>query len=89
VNDDGEIDVQLLFMHTIAQSGYFSDFKEKISASAPECHKYTDEEVYHYNYYIWCIGFFYMGLQWTHLDIPIFRKFELRWEIMKTWGLFM
>jgi len=32
---------------------------------------YTDHEVFSYNYYLWTTGFF-IGLQFTHMDVGIF-----------------
>ena len=86
MNEDGEIDMQLLLMHTIAQTGYFSEFIEKLSDFTPTCHKYTDGEIFHYNYYAWCLGFFLLGLQFVHLDAGPLQHFVLVWSVMKTWG---
>lgn len=51
----------------------------------PECHVYTNMELFKYNYLIWTLGFF-AGLQWTHLDVGPLSRLTLDWDTMKTWG---
>ena len=89
MNEDGEIDMHLLFMHTLGDSKYFSDFQESLSNRNGECHTYTDTEIFRYNYFYWCAGFFLLGLQYTHEDFGPFTRFTLVWSVMKTWGWFL
>ena len=35
--------------------------------ATPDCHEYTVDEVFNYNYLVWVLAFF-VGLQFTHLD---------------------
>ena len=76
MNEDGEIDLQLLFMHTIAQTSYFSKW-QALGSFTPECHLYSDDEIFQYNFYVWGLGFFLIGLQSTHQDVGPFRRFIL------------
>lgn len=59
---------------------------EESQVSLPECHIYSDWEVFRFNYFVWCLGFFGLGLQWTHADIGPIKDFTFEWDIMKTWG---
>jgi hypothetical protein len=56
-------------------------------SKTPTCHEYSDWEVFKYNFGIWCLGFFCLGCQWTHLDnVPALSKITLDWEDIKMWG---
>ena len=54
----------------------------------PACHLYTDYEVFFYNYYIWTTGFF-IGLQFTHMDVGFLQQFTLDWNVMKNWPWYL
>lgn len=56
------------------------EFKEFSQKAAP----YTDQQVYHYNYYVWTLALF-IGLQFMHLDTGILSKITLDWNVMKNW----
>ena len=57
--------------------------------TSPECHEYTDEEIFHYNFFVWTLAFFLLGLQYTHEDFGPFKRFVLVPAVMKTWGWFL
>ena len=59
-----------------------------ITKRTPECHLYSQKEVFHYNYFIWTVAYF-IGLQFTHLDIGIFQQLTLDWNVMKNWPAYM
>lgn len=44
--------------------------------------------MYDYNYYVYTIGLF-LGLQFTHTDIPALQGFCLSWPIMMKWPAYM
>lgn len=48
------------------------------------CRTYNDDEIFHYNYFIWTFGLF-LGLQWTHMGQGILAHFVLSWDTMKNW----
>ena len=54
----------------------------------PECHLYSNQEVFNYNYYIWTAAYF-VGLQFTHLDTGVFQQLTLDWNVMKNWPQYM
>lgn len=37
------------------------------TGSTPECHLYSESEIFNYNYFVWTLAYF-VGLQFTHLD---------------------
>ena len=41
------------------------------SVATPQCHIYSDHEVFKYNYFLWTTGYF-LGLQFTHMDNGFF-----------------
>ena len=88
IDKEGKFDFDLLFMHTIAQTANLHQLQVSLSRSALVCHTYTDKEVFHYNL-LWCFGFFILGLNFTHLDVGPLQHFELDWQSMKTWGIFL
>ncbi|CAI2373366.1 unnamed protein product [Moneuplotes crassus] len=47
------------------------------------CHTYTRSEVFWYNFVH--LIFFFLGLNFTHLDQGILQDFTLDWEVMKNW----
>lgn len=86
MDENGEIDLQMLFMHTVAQTGYFGDLQEKLSETTPECHKFSNYELGQYNYGIWCLSFFLIGLQFTHFGVGPLANIALDWASMKKWS---
>ena len=50
-------------MHSVAEARYMGDFQDKVMGPTnPDCHKYTDEEIFHYNFFVWTLAFFLLGL---------------------------
>lgn len=54
------------------------------SSVIPECREIQDTKVFQFNYLVWTL-FFFIGLQFTHLDNGILQQFTLDWEVMKNW----
>jgi hypothetical protein len=54
----------------------------------PECHIYSNQEVFNYNFFIWTLAYF-VGLQFTHLDNGILSQLTLDWNVMKNWPWYM
>lgn len=50
----------------------------------PACRDIDDNHVFNFNYYVWTL-FYFVGLQFTHLDNGILSQFTLDWEVMKNW----
>lgn len=61
---------------------------QKTPLTPPECHLYTDDEVFYYNYLVWTLAYF-IGLQFTHMDNGIFSNLTLDWNVMKNWPAYM
>ena len=89
--EDGEIDIALLFMYTFSKNDNFETYASMTQSELadPQCYTYSDDEVFQYNYSYFAIGFFFLGLQYTHLDFGPFQRFTLVPSIMKTWGWFL
>lgn len=51
----------------------------------PTCYEYSSSELFHYNYFIWMVGFMF-GLNFTHLDEGPLTHFTLDPDVIKTWG---
>jgi len=51
------------------------------------CETYTQEEIYKWNQGLWVMGFFLLGLQFTHTDIGPLQKFTLTWKCISQMGL--
>ena len=45
----------------------------------PVCKTYTQDEIYAWNQHLWVMGFFLLGLQFTHADIGPLQHFTLTW----------
>jgi hypothetical protein len=70
---DGDIDTTLLFMHSFAQNDVFkSPTVAEDKEQDPACYEYSDEEVFDFNWSHFVIGFFFLGLQYTHMDFGPF-----------------
>lgn len=54
----------------------------------PSCKEYSNKEVFKFNYLIWTV-FFFLGLQFTHLDTWPFNQITLDWNVMKNWSVYM
>lgn len=54
-----------------------------------DCHEYTDDEIFNWNFYYWTTGFILFGIQFTHIDIGPMQHFTLTWASIKTWGPFL
>lgn len=50
------------------------------------CETYTQEEIYKWNQGLWVMGFFLLGLQFTHTDIGPLQKFTLTWKCISQMG---
>lgn len=72
----------MLLAHTLQDAEYM----KSLDSVGAECHEYTDDEVYQWNFYLWCSGFFLLGLQFTHGDVGPLRYFTFTWSTMKLWG---
>ena len=72
-------DDMIYLLHTLQDADYLKDV---YSREDPACKEYTDDEVFNYNFYFWCTGFFFFGLQFTHFDIGPMASFSLTWEAM-------
>jgi len=53
------------------------------------CKVYSNWDSFKYNYFVWCVGFFLLGCQFTHADIGPLKHFTLSWDAMKNWGVFL
>ena len=42
-----------------------------------------------FNWFHFGIGFFFLGLQFTHMDVGPLQRFTLVPSVMKTWGWFL
>jgi len=78
-------DPTLLLFSTIDIMGYLKGIFH-VDEFTPECHIYTNEEVFKWNYYVWCFVFFFVGLQFTHFDVGPLQDFTLTKESIATWG---
>ena len=56
--------------------------------ATPKCHEYDANEIFNYNYFVWTFAFF-IGLQFTHLDVGFMQSFTLDWSVMKNWPWWM
>jgi len=69
-------DPMMQLFDSIGRMGYFE-------VTSIGCHIYNGTEVFQYNL-LWLIAY-YFGLQFTHADQGILKKFVLDWNVMKTW----
>lgn len=53
----------------------------------PTCHKFSVMERFGYNYGF--VVLFFVGLNFTHMDVPPFNTFIMTWEMMKNWSTFL
>lgn len=60
----------------------------QLNSADPACYEYSSSELFHYNYFIWMVGFI-LGLNFTHLDEGPMQHFTLDIEVIKTWGVGM
>ena len=86
MDEDGELDLHLLFLDSVARTRYFADFQDAVSQPELSCHKFTNNELGQYNYGIWCLCFVLLGMQYTHLAVGPLAKIAIDWSSMKTWG---
>lgn len=54
------------------------------SSAKPYQKQYTPSQVFIWNYLWWTVWYF-IGMQFTHLDHGILQRFVLKWSIMRTW----
>ena len=66
-----------VLFHSIRHTQYL----ETTDAS---CKTYSDFDVFKYNYFVWCITFFFIGCQWTHIN-ELAPGFTLTPASIKTW----
>lgn len=83
-------DSTVLFLYTLQEANYMGAMSS--TSNDVMCHEYTNDEIYHFNYF-WVVGFLFLGLQFTHADIDCISNFSLSWHSMLTytpfeWGLF-
>eukprot|EP00356_Strombidium_inclinatum_P007227 CAMPEP_0170487244 /NCGR_PEP_ID=MMETSP0208-20121228/6104_1 /TAXON_ID=197538 /ORGANISM="Strombidium inclinatum, Strain S3" /LENGTH=143 /DNA_ID=CAMNT_0010761467 /DNA_START=97 /DNA_END=525 /DNA_ORIENTATION=- len=64
-------------------ASYANEFKSDV-AFTPTCKKYSEWDVFSYNYFVWTLAFF-IGIQFTHMDQGIMQEFVLDWNVMKHW----
>eukprot|EP00347_Sterkiella_histriomuscorum_P019710 403340585 len=77
-------------LHKIFMSIEKMNYGQRVAYTppSPQCHEYTAQEVFHFNYFVWTLGFL-LGLQFTHLDVGILQQFTLDWNVMKNWPWFL
>jgi hypothetical protein len=68
-------------LYTVDQMEYTSVFQGVV---VPECREIQSDKVFQFNYLVWTF-FFFLGLQFTHLDKGILQQFVIDPEAMKNW----
>ena len=74
-------DPNVVLIHTLQTANYLRAF-----ATPAECHVYTDDEIFNYNFWLWTAGFILLGINFSHADVGPMKHFTLTWRVMKTWG---
>ena len=74
-------DRNMLFLHSLQMTNYLGAIETRHQVS-PDCHIYTSEEVFNWNFYMWTLGFLLLGIQFTHADIGPMKNFTLTWASM-------
>jgi len=82
-NDQVDDEIVML-MHSITQMNYLGEM-DKLGHNYA-CIKYTDVEIFNYNFFVWCSSFFFIGLQFTHFDVGPMTRFTLDPAAMALWG---
>ena len=73
----------MLLLHSVTDADYMQLIFPTKGAS---CREYTDEEVFQWNFGLWCTGFFFLGLQFTHTSIGPLKNFKLSGASIRKWG---
>ncbi len=53
----------------------------------PHCEVYDHGQVFHWQ--LWYVFFYFVGLNFTHMNMDIFSQFYFEWEAMKNWPWYL